>query len=144
MAVDLENFAYSFAHGTIKLADQQFTAIENITFSQDIDRAAVFGTSRKPLRRSAGQLQIGTGEVTFSDLDEGLEFYKTLGEDPSRASFAVDVTFENEEGAVRSYEIKGCVLSGISGDFATGGEALQQAFPFEFMDIKVDGVSFAK
>lgn len=144
MAVDLENFAFSFAHGIIKLADQQFTALENITFNQGIDRTAVFGTSRKPLRRSAGQLGLGEGEIVFSDLSESKAFYKALGSDPSRASFAIDITFENEAGEVISYEIEGACLAGLEGDFATGGEALTQSYPYQFMSVKLDGVAFAK
>jgi hypothetical protein len=143
MAVDYENYAFSFSHAIIKLNERQFTAISNITFSQDVERAAVYGTDRKPLKRSAGQLSLGEGSATFSDLEEGMEFYSALGTNPSAALFSCDVTFSNENGDTRSFELLSCALSGISGDFEQGAEALGIEFPFSFMAIKVDGAEFA-
>jgi hypothetical protein len=143
MAVDYENYAFSFSHAIIKLNEKQFTAISNITFNQDVERAAVYGTDRKPLKRSAGQLSLGEGSATFSDLEEGMEFYSALGTNPSAALFSCDITFSNENGDTRSFELLSCALSGISGDFEQGADAMGIEFPFSFMAIKVDGAEFA-
>ena len=138
MAVDYENYAFSFSHAIIKLNEKQFTAISNITFSQDVERSAVYGTDRKPLKRSAGQLSLGEGSATFSDLEEGMEFYRARGTNPSAALFSCDVTFSNENGDTRSFELLSCALSGISGDFEQGAEAMGIEFPFSFMAIKAE------
>lgn len=143
MAVDYENYAFSFSHAIIKLNERQFTAISNVSFSQDIERSAVYGTDRKPLKRSAGQLSLGEGNVQFSDLQEGMEFYSALGSNPSAALFSCDVTFSNQNGDTRSFELLSCALSGISGDFEQGADAMGIEFPFSFMAIKVDGAEFA-
>lgn len=143
MAVDLENFAYSFSHAIIKLNETQFTAISNVSFNQDVDRSAVYGTARSPLKRSIGQLSLGEGTITFSDLEEGMSFYSALGDNPSAALFTVDVTFANEAGDTRSFELLSCALSGISGDFEQGADAMGIEFPFDFMRIKVDSAEFS-
>lgn len=143
MAVDYENYAFSFSHAIIKLNERQFTAISNVSFNQDVERSAVYGTDRKPLKRSAGQLSLGEGSVQFSDLEEGMEFYSALGSNPSAALFSVDVTFSNQNGDTRSFELLSAALSGISGDFEQGADAMGIEFPFSFMAIKVDGAEFA-
>lgn len=144
MAVDLEQYAFSFQHAIIKLQDRQFDAISNISFSQDIERSAIYGTARAPLKRSVGQVSLGEATVTFSDLDEALTFYDALGDDPSLATFSADVTFANEVGRVRSFELLSCALGGISGDFEAGADAVGMEYPLSFMRIKIDGKTFVK
>jgi hypothetical protein len=143
MAVDLENYAFSFSHCILKLNEKQYTAVSNISFNQDIERAAVYGTDRRPLKRSAGQLSLGEGSLTFSDLEEGMSFYSELGANPSAALFSCDVTFSNENGDTRSFELLSCALSGIAGDFEQGADAMGLELPFSFLAIKVDGAEFA-
>lgn len=147
-SVDTENFAFSFSHGTIKLADVQYTAIKAISFSQDIERSAIFGTARVPLKRTVGQISLGEGSVTFSDLEEAMRFFAELGAsaggDATVATFAMDVTFANEGGETRQFELLGCSLSGFSGDFETGADALEMEFPLSFMRMKIDGVEFGR
>ena len=84
MAIDYETYAFSFSHAIVKLNETQFTAISAVSFSQDVERAAVYGTDRKPLKRSAGQLSLGEGTITFSDLEEGMSFYSALGDEAER------------------------------------------------------------
>jgi hypothetical protein len=143
MAVDHVNYAFSFSHAIIKLNEKQYTAISNVSFNQDVERAAVYGTDRRPLKRSAGQLSLGDGSCMFSDLEEGMSFYSELGANPSAALFSFDITFSNEAGETRSFELLSCALSGIAGDFEQGAEAMGIEFPFSFMAIKVDGAEFA-
>jgi hypothetical protein len=144
MAVDHENYAFSFSHAIIKANEKQYTAVSNVSFSQDVERSAVYGTDRKPLKRSAGQLSLGEGSMTFADLEEGMQFYSDLGPDPSSALFSVDVTFSNANGDTRSFELLSCALSGISGDFEQGSDAMGIEFPFSFLNVKVDGAEFAR
>jgi hypothetical protein len=144
MAVDHENYAFSFSHAIIKLNDKQYTAISNVSFSQDIDRGFVYGTSRKPLKRSAGQLQPGEATITFSDLEEAMTFYDDLGDDPSTAIFSCDVTLANEAGQTRSCELISCALAGFSANFEQGADALSLEIPIDFMILKVNGREFAR
>lgn len=144
MAVDLESFAYSFQHAIIKVAETQFTAISNVTFSQAIERSAVMGTLRKPLKRSAGQGQLGEGSLTFSDLKEALNFFAALGADPSSTSFVIDVTLANSNGDTDSFELLGCNVSSFSANFEAGADALGLEQAFTFMSLKINTVEFIR
>lgn len=140
-----EKYAFSFSHAIIKCNDRQFTGIRAIQFAQEVDRAAVYGTSRKPLKRSAGMLQLGEGTITFSDVDEAMQFIATLGDDPSLTTFSIDCTLSNEAaGLVRSFECVACSLSGFNANFEQGAEALSLEVPFDFMILKIDGKEFAR
>ena len=144
MAVDLESYAYSFSHAIIKLEDSQYTGISNVTFDQQIERGVVYGTLRKPLKRAAGQVQLGEGSITFSDLREAMSFYSSLGDEPSAAVFTVDVTLANSNGDTDSFELQSCTLSGFSANFEQGADALGLELPFNFMHLKVNGKDFVR
>lgn len=142
--IDYEKFAFSFNHAIITLNEKQFSAISAVQFSQAIDRSAIYGTSRKPLKRSAGQLQMGEGTVTFSDLDEAMSFYAALGTDPSASLFSLNIQLANEAGQTRAYECLSSALSGFNANFEQGADALSLEMPFTFMLLKVDGKEFAR
>lgn len=144
MALDLEKYAFSFSHAIIKMGDKQYTGIKKISFKQDISREATYGTSRKPQKRSAGQLGLGEGMCTFSDLEEAMQFYTDLGDDPSLTLFEVDCTLANEAGQVRTFVCRSCALTGFEGDFEAGADALSLDMPFDFMLLIVDGKEFSR
>lgn len=145
MSVDHENYAWSFSHGILKCNDKQYTGVSNVSFSQDIDRSAVYGTSRKPLKRSAGQLQMGEATITFSDLEDAMAFHDDLGDDPSLALFSCEFVLSNENtGQVRSFELLSCALSGFAANFEQGADALSLEVPCSFMILKIDGKEFAR
>jgi hypothetical protein len=87
---------------------------------------------------------MGDGSVTFSDLEEAMQFYDDLGDDPSLALFSVDVTLSNEAGQVRSFECLSCALSGFAANFEAGADALSLELPFDFLRLKVNGKEFAR
>jgi hypothetical protein len=144
MAVDLENYAYSFQHAIITLEGTQFTGISSITFSQTIERGVVYGTLAKPLKRARGQVQLGEGTITFSDLKEAMQFYSALGDEPSAALFTADVTLANSNGDVDSFELQSCTLSSFAANFESGSDALGLELPFNFMHMKINGKDFVK
>lgn len=136
---DHEKFSYSFSHGVIKLKDRQFTAISNIKLQQDLEEAAVYGTSNKPLARSAGQLSMGEGTVQFADFQEGCDFLDSLGDKPMSKLFTADYALVREDGATRSIEALSCRLTSIGVDHEQGADALGIEYPFSFMIMKVNG-----
>lgn len=139
MAVDLQGFAFSFSHAIIKLNNNQYTAIESISYDQSLDRSAVYGTDVSPLKRTKGQLGLGEGTITFSDLEEAFRFMESLGDDPMGKTFEVSITLANEAGDTRSIELLSCALTGFGGDYSQGADALQQEIPFDYMRTKVNG-----
>ena len=144
MATDLTKYAFSFSHAIIKVNDVQITGISAVELSQDIDREATYGTGRQPQKRAAGLLSLGDGLITFSDLEDWMKFYDSLGDDPSLALFSLDVTLDNRAGDVRSFECLSCAVAGVRAAFEQGATALSLEQPFDFMKLKVNGREFAR
>jgi hypothetical protein len=144
MAVDLNTPKMSFSNGVVKLNDKIYTAIGNISATQGVDRSAVYGTGRAPQGKSAGQVQLGEGSLTFTDLVEAHEFYSDLRDtasDASLATFACEYTLSDGVGNVVSYELVGCNLTEFSFEHENGADALTIDMPFDFLRMKVDGVA---
>ena len=143
MSSSLSGFAYSFSHAIIKFDDKQYTGLKSIKFSQDVDRAVTRGASRKPEKKTEGELQLGDGTASFSDLSDAMRFLKALGKNPSGKMFAIDATFANTStGETASFEMLGCSLSGFEASFEQGADAMGLDIPFDFMMLKIDGVEF--
>ncbi len=146
MAVDLNKHTLSFSHGIVKLNDKQYTAISSISGSQSVDRSAVYGTGRSPMGKSQGQIGLGEGSLTFSDVAEGHEFLadlQAIATDASLAIFACEYTLDDGAGNVHSYELLGCSLTEFNFDFENGADALSLEMPFDFLRMKIDGAEFA-
>lgn len=146
MAVDLNQYKASYSQFRILLNDVIYTGISNISASQDVDRSGVWGTGQTPQGMSQGQVGLGEGNVTFSDLEEGHRFFRALRDTAANAALAVfscEYSLELSNGEVISYELVGCSLSGFSVDFEQGADALGVEIPFQFLRMNIDGVAFA-
>lgn len=136
---DHTGFAYSFSHARIVLNGKQYLAISNVQANVPLEEGAVFGASNKPLRRTPGQLQMGEGNVTFSDYEQANEFISDLGDKPLLKIWDMDYTLVDESGKVRSVECIACRLTAFNLDHEQGAEALTLELPFSFMTAKVNG-----
>jgi hypothetical protein len=136
---DVSGFAFSFSHAVIKTDDRQWTCVDGVKISQDLNDAPVYGTSRAPVKRSAGQLQMGQGSLRFSDFEEATDFFRSLKPDPFMKLWTLDYTLVNEIGTVRSIECRACRLVSVSFDHQAGVEAVGGEFPFSFLSMRIDG-----
>lgn len=142
MPVSLD-YAASFSHATIRANDKQFSGIRSVSISQELQESAVYGTDPRPLKRSQGQIQLGTGSLTFSDYVEGADFYLNLGAEPMMALWSLDYTLSLPSGEVRSIECLGCRITQFGIEHESGADALEVTYPFSFLQIKVDGRELA-
>jgi|SRR5688572_31959133 len=140
MAVDLSSYAYSFSHAIVTVNERQFTDVSAVSISQELTESAVYGTDMRPLKRSVGQLQLGRGQLTFSDMGEAIDFFKLLGDEPFLQIWACDYALSKPDGSFRSIEVKSCRLTSMGIEHQAGPDALGMTFPFSFMQVKVDGV----
>lgn len=138
-----DSFAFSFSHALLRVDNRLYTAIENIRLSQRLQEAAVFGTSRGPLRRSAGQLELGQGTLVFSDMGEAFDMIQSLSPDFLFRTFTVDYTLVNEQGDTRNIELRGSRFIGFDIDHSQGPDALPAEFPFSFLQMRVNGNELA-
>ena len=139
MSVDLNNYAFSFSHAILRIADAQYTGVRTVSVSQDLQEAAVYGTDIRPLKRSTGQLQMGRGQIVFSDYEEGINFFQGLGAAPLQRIFELNYTLEREDGVTKSIVCQGCRLTGFGIEHQAGPDALNVTYPFSFLSMKVEG-----
>ncbi len=147
MAVDLNNFAYSFSHAQIRIGGKQFVGIRNVSVNQDLVESAVYGTDAQPIGRSVGRVEMGRGSITFSDFEEGSDFWESLGNQPLLAIWDLDYALVKDDGQVRSIACTSCRITSVGVEHDNGPDALEVAFPFSFLRLKInniDGILDAK
>jgi hypothetical protein len=142
MAVDLQQFAYSFSHAIVQIDERQFTDVSGVSISQELTEGYVYGTDARPMKRSVGQLQAGRGQLTFADMGEAIDFFRALGDEPFMKIWALDYALAKPDGSFRSIECKSCRLQTFNIEHQAGGDALGMTYPFTFLQMKVDGVDF--
>ena len=140
MAIDHVNYAFSFAHAIVRVNDRQFVGVQSVSVNQELTESAIYGTDARPLKRTVGQLQMGRGQMVFSDYQEGTDFFKSLGAEPFKAIWNLDYTLAREDGTTRSIECQSCRLLGFGVEHESGPDGLAVTFPFSFMAMKVEGV----
>jgi hypothetical protein len=139
MAVELVQYAYSFSHAIVTANERQYTDISAVSISQELTESAVYGTDIRPMKRSVGQLSMGRGQLTFSDMGEAIDFYKALGDEPFLSLFTLDYALSTPNGSFRSVECRSCRLTSFGIEHQAGADALGMTFPFSFLQVKVDG-----
>jgi hypothetical protein len=140
MGIDLNQYAFSFSHGIIRVNERQYVGVRSISVNQELTESAIYGTDARPLKRTVGQLGLGRGQLVFSDYQEGTDFFKALGAEPFKALWALDYTLAREDGSTRSIECQSCRLTGFGVEHESGPDGLEITFPFSFMSMKVDGI----
>lgn len=136
---DLNQYAFSFSHAIVTVAGAQYVGVRSVSVNQELQEAAVWGTDIRPLKRTTGQLQLGRGQLAFSDYQEGTDFFAGLGAAPLQRIFDLNYTVEREDGATRTIECQSCRLLGFGIEHQAGPDALQVTYPFSFMAMRVDG-----
>lgn len=140
MAIDHVNYAFSFAHAIVRVNERQFVGVRSVSVNQELSEAAIYGTDARPLKRSVGQLNLGRGQLVFSDYGEGTDFFQSLGSEPFKAIWALDYTLAREDGTTRSIECQACRLLGFGIEHESGPDGLAVTYPFSFMAMRVEGV----
>lgn len=139
MALDYVNYAFSFSHAIVRVNERQFVGVRSVSVNQELTESAVYGTDCRPLKRSVGQLSMGKGQLVFSDYQEGIDFFQSLGSEPFKALWSLDYTLAREDGTTRGIECQACRLLGFGVEHEAGPDGLEISFPFSFMAMKVDG-----
>jgi hypothetical protein len=140
MPQDLQGFAYSFSHAIVRVNEKQFSDISAVSINQDLTEGAVYGTDARPLKRSVGQLSMGKGQLTFSDMGEAVDFYTALGAQPMMTIWTLSYQLVKPDGDVRSIDCASCRINSIGIQHQAGAEALGMTFPFSFMSVRINGV----
>lgn len=140
MATDFQNYAFSFSHAIIRVDERQFVGLRSVSVNQELTESVIYGTENRPLKRTVGQLQIGRGNLVFSDYQEGTDFFGSLGGSPFTRIWTLDYALQREDGTTRSIECQGCRLLSFGVEHENGAEGLEVQYGFSFMAMRVDGI----
>jgi hypothetical protein len=140
MATDYQSYALSFSHAIVRVDERQFVGVRSVGVNQELTESAIYGTDLKPIKRTIGQLQLGRGNLVFSDYLEGTDFFKSLGVSPFTRIWTLDYALQREDGTTRSIECQGCRLLSFGVEHENGPDGLEVQYGFSFMNMKVDGV----
>lgn len=141
MARDLVNAALSFAHAIVRVDDRLYTGVRAVHVNQELNESAVYGTDIGPLKRSLGQVQMGRGQLIFSDTEDAFEFVSQLGASgpPFQKIWSLDYILAREDGLTKRVEALGCRITTLGLEHEAGADALEVSFPFSFLALRVDG-----
>lgn len=134
--------AWSFSHGSVEMQGIKFDGLESLDFDQTLDESFVFGMSQKPLRRSPGRLQGGSGTVAFSDIDQWYQLADVMAKAEEKfmnVETNLLYTLVHTSGQTRSYELRGVRFTSLGESHASGADALAHSQPFSFMSQLLNG-----
>lgn len=134
-----EGRGYEFSKAEIDAGGKLYTGISNVQHNQPIEEGVSFGASPVPQRRTTGQLQIGQGNLEWSDLGEAQEFIESLGDGWQEKEFKITVTYTCPGRPTIRRTLFQCRLLDVSEDHSAGPDVLGDSMPFSFMRRELNG-----
>lgn len=136
---ETEAFAYGFARAELTIGRRIITAISNVQFGQPTTEGVVRGTQPFPLARTEGEMDIGSGVITFSDEAERVAVIDSLGDGYRAVIWNLKwVLTARGRPAVR-LACQSCRFLDFPVDHGAGEEALGGEMPFSFLSHTVNG-----
>lgn len=136
---DYEGYAYSFARAELTLNRGIYTAISNVQFEQATTEGVVRGTRPWPIARTEGEMDIGTGTITFSDELERARFIDQLGDGYRTVVWELTWVLTSTGRPAVRLACKGCRVLNNPIDHGTGEEALGGDIAFSALAHFVNG-----
>jgi hypothetical protein len=136
---DINGSAYDFGRIEIDLAAAIFTAFDGIKYDQPLEEGVIYGTRAEPLKRTRGRLQMGAGELKFSDIEEARRFLAALGDGYLEKTWDASITYSAEGKDPIRDQLFGCRLLNVADDHSGGTDALSETMPFSFMRMLRNG-----
>lgn len=138
---DYEVFGYSFARAELKLDNQIYIAISNVSYDQPTTEEAIMGTKPYPLGRTEGEMALGTGTITFSTEADRVRFIASLGQGFREKTWALSWTLTAEGRQPVKIECTSCRVLGNPIAHGTGAAALGGDVAFSAMNHTINGTS---
>lgn len=134
-----EGFAYGFQRAELSLNRSIYVAISNVSMDQPTTEGVVMGTRPFPLKRTEGEMGIGDGAVTFSDIGEMVRFLEELGNGWRSQTWSLTWTLTAQGAPTIKKACQGCRILSNPFDHGTGEEALGAEMPFSFLSHTING-----
>ena len=137
---ELETFAYSFSRAELSLNRNIYTAISNVEFDQPTTEEGVKGTRPWPLARTEGEMELGTGTITFSTEAERMRFLAGLGNGYRSVIWGLSWILTARSAPVVKFACIGCRVTGNPISHAAGAAALTGDMAFSFLKHTINGL----
>lgn len=138
---DYEAFGYSFARAELKLDNQIYIAISNVSYDQPTTEEAIMGTKPYPIGSTEGEMSMGAGTVTFSTEADRVRFIESLGQGFREKRWSLSWILSAEGRPNIKLECTACRVLGNPVAHGTGPAALGGDIAFSAMNHTINGLS---
>lgn len=138
MAIVVNDVEYSWGSITLKILGVELIGYKAISYSDAIEREAVFGARRHKIGMTKGKVTTEQGSVTMY-LKQHRELLDTLGDGWGDVRFDCEVRYAEPGMPTRVDIVEGCKFAGNPEGGEEGASALEREVKFDFMRISRDG-----
>lgn len=139
MAITVNDIEYSWGSITLKINGKEITGFKAISYSDAVEREAVYGAGRHKLGMTRGKYTTEQGSIT-AYLKQEREIINDLGDGwADYGPFEVEVRYAEPGEDTHIDIVEGCRFAGTSGGGEEGASPLEREMKFDYMRVKRDG-----
>lgn len=139
MAITVNDIEYSWGSITAKINGKEITGFKAISYSDAVEREAVYGAGRHKLGMTRGKYTTEQGSLT-AYLKQEREIINDLGDGwADYGPFEVEVRYAEPGEDTHIDIVEGCRFAGTSGGGEEGASPLEREMKFDYMRVKRDG-----
>lgn len=139
MAITVNDIEYSWGSITAKINGKEITGFKAISYSDAVEREAVYGAGRHKLGMTRGKYTTEQGSIT-AYLKQEREIINDLGDGwADYGPFEVEVRYAEPGEDTHIDIVEGCRFAGTSGGGEEGSSPLEREMKFDYMRVKRDG-----
>lgn len=140
MAITVNDIEFSWGDITLRQGGIEITGFKAVSYSDAVEREAVYGAGRHKLGMTRGKYTTEQGSLTVY-LKQEREIIAARGDgwadgDP----FEIEVRYAAPGQDTHIDIVEGCRWAGTGGGGEEGSSPLEREMKFDFMRIKRDGV----
>ena len=135
---------FDWSSVVITAAGGRFVGVTELSYSDTVERGGVYGTNRKRIGRTAGQVS-NEASITMMK-DDAQALMKALAKGPNGygdTPFLVTASYAERGRSPITDVLVDCVITGVADSHSEGTEALRVALTLDVMEIVRDGLSIA-
>lgn len=139
MAITVNDIEYSWGSITLKIRGVEITGFKAVSYSDAVEREAVYGAGRHKLGMTRGKYTTEQGSLT-AFLKQERAIIEEFGDgwadgDP----FEVEVRYAEPGEDTHIDIVEGCRWAGTGGGGEEGSAPLEREMKFDYMRVKRDG-----
>lgn len=138
MAITVNEVEFSWGSITLKINGVEIVGYKGVSYSDGIEREAVYGARRHKIGMTRGKVTTEQGTITMY-LRQLRELMDSLGDGWGDSIFDLEVRYAEPGRTTRVDIVEGCKFAGNPENAEEGASALEREVKFDFMRISRDG-----